>query len=123
MPRPAAARTPTRPGRPRRPRRSTDWPAPHRSAGPPWPWRRPRAAPPPPACRSPLPEHDAGPTVGVGPGDRALLVAHLIAGAAFEALLVVEQDAALGGGHEQVRRARIHAGPRRARAAHVGVHG
>ena len=55
------------------------------------------------------PEHHAMATLGVAPRDRTFTVAHEVAGAALEALLVVEHDAAVAGGYEQVRRAGDHA--------------
>src|SRR6516165_4983061 len=61
-------------------------------------------------------------TVRVAPGDRALAVAHLIAGATLEALFVVEQDPAIGGGYEKAGRAGVDALLRGARAAHPRVH-
>ena len=47
--------------------------------------------------------------LGVAPSDGTCFVAHHVAGAAFEALLVVEQDAAVVGGYKQLGRARPHA--------------
>src|ERR1022692_2788345 len=72
---------------------------------------------------SPPPEHDAVTAVGISPGDGPLTVAHLIARAALETLLVVEQDAAVGGGNEQRGRACVHTVLGRAGAADIGVHG
>src|ERR1022692_5168618 len=46
-----------------------------------------------------------------------------VAGPALEALFVVEQDAAVGGGHEQVGRAGAHAVLGRAGSAHLRVDG
>ena len=54
-------------------------------------------------ARSAPAEDDAVAALGVRPGDRALGVADEVAGAALEALLVVEEDAAVGRRHEQVR--------------------
>ena len=54
-------------------------------------------------------EDDTVAALGVAPSDGARLVANHVAGAAFEALLVVEQDAAVVGGHKQLGRARPHA--------------
>src|SRR5471030_584759 len=70
---------------------------------------------------SPLPEDDAVAAVGVGPGQGALAVAHHVAGAALETLLIVEQDPAVGGKREEVRRARGDAGLGRARTANLSV--
>src|SRR4051812_20986009 len=66
---------------------------------------------------------DALAAVGVGPFDGALGVAHQVAGAALEALLVVEEDAPVAGGHEEVGRARGDAGLGRATATRVTVDG
>ena len=54
------------------------------------------------------------PAFGVVPRDRALDVADEVARPALEALLVVEDDATVGRGHEQVRRAGDDATARRA---------
>ena len=54
-------------------------------------------------------EDDAVAALGIAPGNRARFVAHQVTCAAFEALLVVEQDSAVVGGHEQLRRTRPHA--------------
>src|SRR5690606_24121648 len=67
-------------------------------------------------------EGDPVAALGGGPGDRTLLVAHEVAGAALEALLVVEQDPSVGGGHEQVGRARGDAAADRAVDALAIVH-
>ena len=55
--------------------------------------------------RSRSAEHHAEAALGIRPADRPLLVAHEVARAAFEALLVVEEDASVGRRHEQPRRA------------------
>ena len=57
------------------------------------------------ANASRAPEDDAVTALRVRPLDRAFLVADHVARAALEALLVVEQDPAVGRGDEQVRRA------------------
>jgi hypothetical protein len=54
-------------------------------------------------------EDHAVAALGVTPGDGARFVANHVTGAAFEALLVVEQDAAVVGGHEKLRRTRPNA--------------
>src|SRR5579875_1008405 len=74
--------------------------------------------------RSPSSRHpvgDAGAAFRVVPGDGALLVADEVARAALEALLVVEQDAPVRGGHEELGRAGRDALARRAPAAGVAV--
>ncbi len=54
-------------------------------------------------------EDNAVATFGVAPRDGARLIAHHVTRAAFEALLVVEQNAAIVGGHEQLGRTRPNA--------------
>jgi hypothetical protein len=53
-------------------------------------------------------EDDAMAAFGVAPGNGPRFVADHVAGTAFEALLVVKQDAAIVGGHEQLGRASPH---------------
>src|SRR5664279_5663593 len=67
-------------------------------------------------------EDDAVAAVGVGPGDGTLVVADHVAGPTLETLLVVEEDAAVGRGREEVGRAGRDAAPGGARPADVGVH-
>jgi hypothetical protein len=62
-------------------------------------------------------------TFGVAPRDGARLVAHHVTRAAFEALLVIEQDPAIVGGHEQLGRARPYACLSRTAFTHLGVDG
>lgn len=50
-------------------------------------------------------ENDAESTLGVGPGDGTLFVADHVAGSAFEAVLVIEQDSAVTGWDKEVGRA------------------
>ena len=55
-----------------------------------------------------MPENDAVAAFGIAPRDGTFVVAHHVTSAALEALLVIEQDAPVVGGHEQLRRARPH---------------
>lgn len=68
-------------------------------------------------------ENDAVAAFGVAPGDRTRFIANHVAGAAFETLLIVEQDAAIIGGHEQFCGARPHAGLGGAAFANLSVDG
>ena len=105
-PRPAGVRSRARPDR-RRTRRPTA--------------RRRRRRPTSSRRRSRAPEHDPVAALRVRPRDRPLLVAHEVARAALEALLVVEEDPAVGRRHEQLGRAGDDALPRAAVAADRAV--
>src|ERR1019366_350731 len=100
-----------------------------RSAGPPRGADRSPGGRPPPvgpwtwgATCSSVVEDDAVAAIGVGPGDGTLVVADHVAGPTLETLLVVEEDAAVGRGSEEVGRAGRDAAPGGARPADVGVH-
>jgi len=47
---------------------------------------------------------DAESAFGVGPRDGAFTITHHVAGATFEAVFIIEQDAAIAGGDEQICR-------------------
>ena len=68
-------------------------------------------------------EDDAVATFGVAPRDGACFVTHHVTGAAFEALFVVEQNTAIVGGHEQLRRARPNTRLGSAASANLGIDG
>ncbi len=60
---------------------------------------------------------------GVAPRNGTRFVADHVTGATFEALLVIEQDAAIVGGHEKLRRTRPNAGLCCAALANLGIDG
>ncbi len=66
-------------------------------------------------------KHHAVPTFGVTPRKCSFAVADHVTRSAFEALFVIEQNAAIVGGHKQFCRARNHARFGRATAADIGV--
>jgi hypothetical protein len=66
-------------------------------------------------------EHHPVTALRVVPGDCPFAVAHQVAGATLKALLVVEQDPAVVGGHKQFCRAGVHAGTGCAASTNVGV--
>jgi hypothetical protein len=68
-------------------------------------------------------EDHAVSTFGVAPSYGARLVTDHVAGAAFEALLVVEQNATVVGGHKQLCRARPYASLGGAALANLGIDG
>jgi hypothetical protein len=68
-------------------------------------------------------EDHAVATLGVAPRYGARFVANHVTGAAFEALLVIEQDAAIVGGYEQLCRTRPHACLGSATLANLSVDG
>ena len=68
-------------------------------------------------------EDHAVATFGVAPRDGPRFVTHQITGAALETLLVIEQDAAVVGGHEQLGRARPHTRLGRAAFTNLRVDG
>ncbi len=47
-------------------------------------------------------EDDAESAFGIGPGNSTLAVADHVAGAAFEAIFIIEQDAPITGGNKEV---------------------
>jgi hypothetical protein len=68
-------------------------------------------------------EDDAVAALGIAPRYGARFVTHQVTGAALETLLVIEQDAAIVGGHEQLGRARPHTSLGRTTFANFGVDG
>ncbi len=66
-------------------------------------------------------EHNPVSTLRVPPRNRAGLVAQHVAGAAFEALLVVEQDAAIIGGNKKFGWARMNTRLSRAASTNFAI--